>query len=120
MDEKDSCAAPVVDSGSGLCLLILLVCSSRCVPSFGCQAKSAAPWPDSYGRTRRRHWQWHVQCWFCGLWCSRCVSFCCCQAQMLGIMTSKNQKDTYAAGWFHWSSRGVFSVLVVRPKMLGI
>ena len=56
-----------------------------------------------------------MQGWFCWFCSPRCVSYCCCQTQTLGIWVGMDQKDRYSQrgcgraecgsgifGWFCW------------------
>ena len=54
---------------------------------------------SSFGRSRRRFWQWHVQgCGIAGfIGLVRCVPFCSWKAQMLCIMAGVNQRDSNVA-----------------------
>ena len=51
------------------------------------------------GCSRRRHWQWHVLCWFVGEEISRAVFSLVGRPMMLGIMAGVVQKDSFALLW---------------------
>ena len=99
---------PVVDSGSGMCMLVLLVVVlSRYVPFCCRQAQDGRHhgWYDQKDSilrawcAHRRFGSGMCNARFAGILLLALCSFRGCQAQMLGIMAGMNLWDNYVARW---------------------